>query len=272
MYSLLSKRLAPWIIRIGLLALILSLGLLGSPARPAAAAGIIVTAKPVRSGLEFSATSPSAVTWDVWLSTASIDQSVYPPKFVSGGTLSPRIKHLASTTAQTSFSPAFYNLLANTNYNYIVRGGTSYQTGSAKTLQRQRTITFSQIDVIGDSDLVGAGELTFNFYVDGKSRFTTGEISAGSHTSVYPNKIFVDFPSGATTTLKVVGIDDDCEFGQFCTGGIPSSGGGSTSDMDWATAESGVINAEGLPLVATFETNEYALKFKVYAKVEMRYF
>jgi hypothetical protein len=269
MNNILSKRLAPWIIRIGLLALIMSLGLLGSPA---SAAGITVTAKPVRSGLEFSATSPSAVTWDVSLSTASINQSVYPPQFVTGGTLSPRIKHVASTTAQTSFSPAFYNLLANTNYNYIVRGGTSYQTGSAKTLQRQRTITFSQIDVIGDSDLAGAGELTFNFYVDGKYRFSSGEISAGSNTSVYPNKIFVDFPTGATTTLKVVGIDDDCDFGQFCTGGIPSSGGGSDSDMDWATAESGVINAEGLPVVATFETHDYALKFKVYAKVEMRYF
>src|SRR6266508_983692 len=272
MNNILSKRLAPWIIRIGLLALIMSLGLLGSPARPAAAAGITVTAKPVRSGLEFSATAPSAVTWDVWLSTASIDQSVHPPQFVTGGTLSPRIKHVASTTAQTSFSPAFYNLLANTNYNYIVRGGASYQTGSAKTLQRQRTITFSQIDVIGDSDSAGSGELTFNFYVDGKYRFTSGEISAGSHTSVYPNKIFVDFPTGATTTLKVVGIDVDCDFGQFCTGGIPSSGGGSNSDMDWATAVSGVINAEGLPVVATFETNDYALKFKVYAKVEMRYF
>jgi hypothetical protein len=250
----------------------MSIGLLGGAAKPAAAAGITVIAKPVRSGLEFSATSLSAVTWDAWLSTASIDQSIYPPQFVSGGTLSPRIKHVASTTAQTSFSPAFYNLLANTNYNYIFRGGSSYQTGSAKSLQRQRTITFSQIDVIGDSDSVGAGELTFNFFVDGKYRFSSGEISAGSNTSVYPNKIFVDFPSGATTTLKVVGIDDDCEFGQFCTGGIPSSGGGSDSDMDWATAESGAINAEGLPVVATFETHNYALKFKVYATVEMRYF
>jgi hypothetical protein len=272
MNTILSKRIAPWIIRIGLVALIMSLGLLGSPARPAAAAGITITAKPVRSGLEFSATSPSAVTWDVWLSTASIDQSVYPPQFVTGGILSPRIKHQSSTIAQTGFSPAFYNLLANTTYNYIVRGGSSYQTGAAKTLQRQRTITFSQIDVIGDSDSVGAGELTFNFYVDGKKRFSSGEISADSNTSVYPNKVFVDFPTGSTTTLKVVGIDDDCDFGQFCTSGIPSSGGGSDSEMDWATAESGAINAEDLPVVATFETHDYALKFKVHATVEMRYF
>ena len=272
MYSLFSRRLAPWIVRVGLLALIMSLGLLGGPAKPAAAAGVTATAKPVRSGLEFSATSPSAVTWDVSISTASINQSVYPPQFVKGGTLSPRIHHQASAIAQTSYSPAFYNLLANTTYNYIVRGGSSYVTGSAKTLQRQRTITFSQIDVIGDSDLLGAGELTFDFYVDGKYRFAYGQISADSNTSVYPNKVFVDFPSGATTTLKVVGIDDDCDFGQFCTGGLPSSGGGSDADMDWATAESGAINAEGLPVVATFETRDYALKFKVYAKVEMRYF
>src|SRR4029450_13977086 len=115
MDTMFSKRVVLWLTRIGLLTMMMSLGLLGGPAKPAAAAGVTVTAKAGRSGLEFSATAPSAVTWDVWLSTASIDQSVYPPKFVSGGTLSPRIKHLASTTAQTSFSPAFYNLLANTN-------------------------------------------------------------------------------------------------------------------------------------------------------------
>jgi hypothetical protein len=271
MYTIFSKRVVLWLTRIGLLTLMMSLGLLGSPAKPAAAAGVTVNVKPATSGLEFSATSPSAVTWDVWLSTASIDQSVYPPQFITGGTLSPRIKHVASTTAQTSFSPAFYNLLANTTYNYIVRGGTSYQTGSAKTLQRQRTVTFTQIDVISDSDSTGAGELTFDFYVDGKYRFAFG-VSAGSNTPVYPNKVFIDFPTGSTTSLKVVGIDDDCDFGQFCTGGLPSSGGGSNSDMDWATAEIGSISASSLPRTVTFETRGYALEFKVYAKVEMRYF
>jgi hypothetical protein len=268
MKSILSKRLAPWIIRIGLLALILSLGLLGGPTKPAAASGFPVTATPATSGLEFSATSPVAVTWEIWVSTASIDTSTYPPHFPT----SAGVRHQGPSPALTSYKPAFYDLLANTTYNYIVRRGSDYQTGSAKTLQRQRTVTFTRIDVISDSDDFGAGELTFNFYVDGKYRFSFGEISASSNTSVYPNKVFVDFPIVPTTSLKVVGIDDDCDFGQLCSGGIPSSGGGSDSDMDWATAQSGTIYASSLPRAVTFETRGNALEFRVHATIEMRYF
>jgi hypothetical protein len=285
MYTILPKRLTLWISRIGLLALVLSLGVLGSPAKPAAAQGITATVNAVGTGLEFHASSPFAVTWDIWLSTASIEMSPSPPHFPTGGTLPPRVKHVASTIAQASFAPAFYELSPGRTYNYIVRGGSSYLTGSVKTLNYQVTVNFKRIDVIDDSDALSAGDLNFYLVVKGHTILRYGEVSGSSGESLYPNRS-ASLGAPYSVSLAVKGIDDDCDFLDICTtepeieGQEPDYTSGSSDIADWASAQSGPIsiarlgslNANYVAKTVTFQTTAYRLKYKVYALIEVRYF
>jgi hypothetical protein len=281
MYHTISKRLASWVSRIGLAVAVLSLTLLAGAPQPADAAGVVVNVTALGSGFQFAATTSGApVTWDIWLNSTSIEYSPYPPHFPSPppGTLAPRTRRASTSTAQTSFSPVLRDLLPNKTYNYIVRAGSFYTTGQATTLNRQVTITFNQIDVIDDSDDLSAGDLSFRFFVNGTEKFSFGA-SASSGETLNPNKVFASFLPGTSMSLKVVGVDDDCDFGQLCTSGIPSSGSGSHADYDWATAESGSINIAQLgpdtnsfSKTVTFEARGYALEFKVFAKIDVRYF
>jgi len=285
MYTILSKRLASWITRIGLLALVVSLGLLGGPAKPAAAAAITVTVKPAGSGLEFSASYPYAVTWDVWLSTASIEVSPYPPHFATGGTLAPRVKHFATSSAVTSIGPAFYSLLPSTTYNYIVRAGDSYVTGSAKTLQSRVTVTFTQIEVIGDSDDFGKGELTFFFRNPTNGLFDRqfGEVSVSSGTFLQlPTEraaiIYRVFNKVGNLTLMVEGVDNDIDIDACRSNQPPDGTSGSDHCFDWATAQTAIYIPQFAGLsqnftskVVQFETTAYRLKFRVFAIVTAEY-
>jgi hypothetical protein len=170
--------------------------------------------------------------------------------------------------------------LPNTTYNYIVRGGSSYTTGSVKTLRRQVDIHFDQIDVIDDSDGVTPGDLTFHFNINGEWKTTPfGEVAGSSGESLYPARVFSFFPTLGTLTLAVQGRDDDCDFGELCSGGLgPDFTSGSNSQADWATAQSEKIDiapptsTNSVLKTVTFETRGNALEFKVHTRVRVKYF
>src|SRR5262245_11412659 len=129
-----TKRPSTRSLNTGFLSLGLSLLLIVGSNRPIAAAGLLVEVDPVGSGLQFHASSPFAVDWEIQVSLGSIVSDPFPPHFPTGGTLPPRIQRFTSNgTIQTSFAPAVSSLLPNTTYNYIVRAGTSFATGSIRT-------------------------------------------------------------------------------------------------------------------------------------------
>jgi hypothetical protein len=282
MVSIISKRLVSWL---GLAVMLLSLTVLASEPQSAAAAGVTVSVTSAGSGLQFAASSSSAVTWDIWISTSSIQMSPAPPHFQTGGSLPARVKHFSSTTLQSSYSPAFYQLGINTTYNYIVRGGSSYVTGFAKTLSRKVTVAITRIDVLDDSDDLSAGDLTFYFRNPNDGAFDqhVGEVSISSGSPLLlPDRSALSynfFANSSTLKLAVQGVDDDCDFLDICQGfWYPDLSSGSSNDFDWATAQITInipqfagLNQNFTSKLVTFQTTANRLKFKVTAIVTVEY-
>jgi hypothetical protein len=282
MVSIISRRLVSWI---GVAIMLLSLTVLASEPQPVAAAGVTVSVTPVGSGLQFAASSSSAVTWDIWISTSSILTSPAPPHFQTGGSLPARVKHFASSTLQSTYSPAFSQLGNSTIYNYIVRGGSSYATGFAKTLTRKVTVEFARIDVLDDSDDVSAGDLTFYFRNPNDGTFDKhiGEVYVSSGAAVpmpeRPGIRYDFFANSSTLLLAIQGVDDDCDFFDICQGfWYPDLSTGSSNDFDWATAQLSInipqfagLNQNFTSKQVTFQTTANRLKFKVTAVVTVEY-
>ena len=280
-HTSMSNRIARWLSRIGLLALVLSLGVFSSPAQPAAAAGFSASANVSGTGIRITASYSSSLSWNVQVSTAAIITSSTVPTFDTGGTLGPRIHSYSSSG--TNFDHFFGGLFADKNYNFIISAGGGYRTGSITTLKRQLTVNFTKIDVIDDGDFVASGEDTFYFNVDGKWVFQTDELYPNSPTTLDINKIYATFTTSTLLSLAVHGVDDDCDFGELCTYGIgPGYTAGWDYQHDWNTAKSGSISyaslgapdANDVTKEITFETpsSQSYPKFKVYAKVSARYF
>ena len=203
-------RLSAGIIRLCLLAVLLGCGLGLGPARPAAAAGITVAVDRQGSGLHFHAVAPSAVDWEIQVSTSSIQVTPFPPHFRTGGSLPARVKRLSSNGfAQTTFGPDLFQLAPNTVYNYIVRGGSQYVTGAVRTFQNKVTVLVTGIDVIDDSDASASGELTFHFNAGNGFFKQLGEVAVSDGGAVpMPNARGGDIRSSTLNklgTLTVVG-------------------------------------------------------------------
>ncbi len=240
-----------------------------------------ITVNAVGTGLEFHCSNSDALDWEIWVSNSEIQPSPQPHFFPIA-----RKQHSSTNgVAQKTFAPAFYELGVNTLFNYIVRCGGSYATGQIKTLHSSVSVKFIQIDVIDDSDALSEGDLTFFFNLNGQWHgeltYSAGVSSGDSSIPLNPGPILVDM-STRYLTIAVNGQDDDTGFGQLNTTGLgPRTGGGSDSQMDWATAESGKIDVlrSGTPNLnsvskdVTFETtNQNKLKFKVHARVDADYF
>jgi hypothetical protein len=274
------------IIKAGFLTLVLTLGLIGTLSGPAAAAGLSVEVDPVGSGLQFHASSPFAVDWEIQVSLGTVVSSPLPPHFPTGGTLPPRIQRFTSKgTAQTSFAPAVSSLLPNTIYNYIVRGGTSFATGSIRTFQSRVTILYDRIDVIDDSDSLSAGDLTFHFSAGAGFDRHFGEVQAPSGAPVILPQgrgqiSQVVFNKIGALRLAVEAVDDDHDppF-EACRNGQPPDGtSGSDNCFDWATAafETSVSQFAGSGQNSTtkavsFQTGALRIRFKVFATITVDY-
>jgi hypothetical protein len=281
-----TQRPSTRIVKTGLLPLVLSLGLIAGLSRPAAAAGLVVDVDLVGSGLQFHASSAFAVDWEIQVSLGSIVSTPLPPHFPTGGTLPPRIQRFSSHgTAQTTFDPVVSSLLPNTTYNYIARGGTSFATGSFRTLMNRVTISYDRIDVIDDSDSLSAGDLTFHFNAGAGFDRQFGEVQAPSGAPVILPKgrgqiSQVLFNKSGTLKLQVEAVDDDHDppF-EACRNGQPPDGtSGSDNCFDWTTAtfETNVAQFAGAgqnstTKAVTFQTPALRIQFKVFATIKVEY-
>ena len=209
-----------------------------------------------------------------------------PTALPTGGSLPPRIQRFNSNgTSQTTFAPAASSLLPNTIYNYIVRGGTSFASGSVRTLQNRVTILYDRIDVIDDSDSLSAGDLTFHFNAGAGFDRQFGEVQAPSGAPVILTKgrgeiRQVVFNKSGTLKLAVEAVDDDYDppF-EACRNGQPPDGtSGSDNCFDWATAtfETNVAKFAGTSQQSTtkavsFQTGALRIQFKVFATIKVEY-
>jgi len=179
---------------------------------------------------------------------------------------------------------------AKTAYHFLItakdQGGTkAARTGTFTTLTRQVTVHFNAIKVIDDSDggFNGAGDLTFFFNVNGTwdPALKYGEVSVSSGDTAHPGKTKVVNNASDVLSIQVQGKDDDCDwFGDFCPNGVGpySEEFGSEADVEWATANSGIIAlpADGPDEVVTghaftVSTTSYALKFQVMGTYDVKY-
>ena len=140
-------------------------------------------------------------------------------------------------------NPALVFLKPATTYWYKVRAtgaGNSVYTelGSFKTKQRIITITWTTLNVFGDSDSTGPGELTFHMRANGTNAskvFGPSSINTGYYrTDLTATKVITG--SGTQATVEVRGYDDDCEF-STCTLPDGTWGKGSNGDLQWDTAK-----------------------------------
>lgn len=150
-------------------------------------------------------------------------------------------------------NPARVYLKPNTQYWYKVRatgaGSTPYiELGTFKTKQRIITITWTTLNVFGDSDTTGAGELTFHMRANGTNASKVlgpASIATGYYrTDLTATKVITG--TGNTATVEVRGYDDDCVF-STCTLPDGTWGKGSNADLQWDTAKATITvpNAYG---------------------------
>jgi hypothetical protein len=281
-HTSMSNRIARWVSRLGLLALVLSLGLLSGPATPAAAANFSVNAFASGTGLYIKADYSSTINWNVQVSTGKISYKTGNiPYFDTSAALPPRVS--TNTSIGASYSHFFGPLAANLNYNYIINGGGGYAIGSVTTKNRQLTVTFTKLDVIDDGDFWVSGEDTFHFNINGTWVFQTAELYPNSPETVTINQTFTSLASSSSLKLAVQGVDDDCDsFDGICSYGLaPDFSSGWDYQHDWQTAQSnisygslGAADANEVTKAVTFETpqSSYYPKFKVYATVTAKYF
>jgi hypothetical protein len=167
----------------------------------------------------------------------------------------------------------FATLQPGTTYHYKMtatdkKGRQRVETGTFKTLRRKFAVTFSQIEVIDDSDSFGAGELFFHLRAHGtilQDVYKDRSVSSGQ--KLYPNKTISVVGAPQAIWIYTEGRDDDCDFGQPCTGGTaPSWDSGSNSEADWATART-QIEAPGAGQADSgsfsMATTAHRLKFRV---------
>jgi hypothetical protein len=251
--------------RLALAALVCGL-LLSMTATPAGAAEPIAKVNPHGTYADFKLTSEGPVTF-------TLEVSVTPP--VNGSFADPLV-YQHSQPKVTSWSPRVEGLTPNTTYYYrAARNGvwlSKEETGGFTTLKRKVVVNFWAIQVADDSDSWGAGELRFNFGVNGawQDNLHYGEVSVSSGSAVYPNRTAVLPNAPSTLKLKVQGSDNDCDISEpLCSTGdlyIYPTDGGSTDLADWATANSPVIQLKaglGESYTGSFAvtTSTYALKF-----------
>ncbi len=119
---------------------------------------------------------------------------------------------------QTSHTNKLINLDPGTTYHYVisaenkVTGYWQTESGTFKTLQRNVSVTYSQIQVLDDSDDLSAGDFAFTFFINGggpsgwpKTIFS----SAGTGSFKVVNLTGTVTNAPPTLNLKLVGYDDD---------------------------------------------------------------
>ncbi len=221
-------------------------------------------------------TNPAPAQIDVWVfasESGTINNCV--PNF-------PRIDFAIGAGNVTNWTFKISSLQPRTRYEYVVRatvnGASSCYIGQFNTLSPKVTVDFQKIKVNNDSDIWGAGELTFYFKVYDKweQGLTTNEMSISSGQTVTINKIksYVNEPD--FITLAVQGQDEDCV---FCSYGIgpKAADSGSTSQQDWNTAYSGEISLrspgpnENFSQTVFFSSSWWPVGFTVKAIITVKY-
>jgi hypothetical protein len=230
---------------LGLAFVMVALTLLGS-VRPAAAATTITVSsiQPVASGFQFRASTYYTAKWELQMSTGSIQFNGSTPYF-SGGLTKKYDPYIT-----TNYSWFANDLFPGRAYNYIVKvtmmtgpdtNLVFYKSGYAgTTLHRKVNITFDTVTVKNDSDSSGAGELTYDFQVNG-SYMSTWRFyrSTNSGDTFSISKSIVGLTDGGSyIPLKVEVQDDDCEFSTCVR--VADFTQGSNSDNDWLTAKGGI--------------------------------
>lgn len=106
---------------------------------------------------------------------------------------------------QTSHRVQLLNLEPNTTYHFIVsafhQGKEVKKMGVFTTLRRFVQITFDRVHVNQDSDKMSAGDLSFEFYINGDN-------APGGKVMRYPRAAYAYIDSGKTQGLQLMGPVD----------------------------------------------------------------
>jgi hypothetical protein len=233
------------IARAALAFVMLALTLLGSARSAIAATTITVSSiQPVASGFQFTASTGDNARWELQMSTGSIQFNGSTPYFSSGLTkkYDPYINSNYSWFANDLFPARAYNyivkvtMLSGPDTNMVF-----YKSGYAgTTLHRKVNIAFDTITVTNDSDSSGAGELTYDFQVNGSymSTWRFYRQTSSPVTFSISKSVFGLTDGGSYIPLKVEVQDDDCSF-STCVRAADFTQG-TNSDNDWLTAKSGI--------------------------------
>lgn len=139
-------------------------------------------------------------------------------------------------------NPQRVYLKPNTTYWYTVKATGNgpavwHDYGTIKTKQRYVTVTWTTLNLFDDSDLGGAGELTFHMRANGGSatKVLSGNFNSGYYRDdLSASKVITG--GDVTNTVEVRGYDDDCDF-STCTLSDSVWTTGSNGDLDWGTAK-----------------------------------
>lgn len=190
----------------------------------------------------------------------------------SDANLTKLVGAMSSTTGATTHTVSTGQLASATTYWWKVTATDAnnvsrVETGSFKTFRREVAVTIKRIRVIDDSDTFGDGELEFDLKVN-NDVFTNVYVNADMATGTDLTNLSITRTATNTLaglTIKVQGLDDDCDAG-LCQGGTyPSFDSGTNSDADWATATFGPTTLPASDGTGTWsaKTTGYPLKFEV---------
>jgi hypothetical protein len=185
----------------------------------------------------------------------------------------------------TQWNSQLLNLEPNTTYHYLLKataaGGQVVTTaGTFKTLRRRVEVTFTEIDMVDDSDILSACDCVFHFQAGSLNPVSTPFMYVNSGETVNLAVPFALYPSAATDTLRlrVEAVDDDTDpIIDFCAVGWgPYWSNGSTNCLDWSYVSKYVdISLSGMQDskqdTYTLTAGDGPVKFTATAKVKVFY-
>jgi hypothetical protein len=232
------------------------------------------------------------------LARISVEVSDQPPLHPVGGPWFPTTDAADSTgTAyKTAWNPALHGLEPGTTYHIVVKakdadGHTAYREGTFKTEGRIAMLTLWKVKILNDADhdccvWANKGEISFDYYVNGKWVLGTGQKKLASGASFHPHSplwpIAVD---DAPRFLHVFVGGSECdhvgwncvfEAGDYCGSDSDCASASATIDLDHLGAGTlpgsyGTDMPSGHQGYIVFETKDSYLRFRVYAYVDVSY-
>jgi hypothetical protein len=138
-------------------------------------------------------------------------------------------------------NPTPVQLRGATTYYYKVKatglnGSYRWETGSFKTMKRTVTLTTTRLYMWDDSDVTGAGELTFDMRANSGTSVRVwkgNDLVVGYDKTV--NASTTVYPQLPQVTIQVRAFDDDCTFETCTLSANEWSAKGDNGDVEWAT-------------------------------------